>query len=256
VRVCLYVVLGLALAALPWGFSATSSQAALLWTALVFGVGAYVAWCFWPRWTWGLGYNPLTLLPDTHGQTIRLSFDDGPTPGLTDRILDLLAEQGVKASFFVLLIKARTQPDLIHRIVDEGHFLGLHGEDHRSPFFRGARELRASLNHARADLEQLAGRPVALYRPSHGWKNLALLRALRGSPLKICTWHFGVWDTDAPPADVLTARLLSVTPRREMPVKPIVLLHDGLDDEGSVPRHAQSLLESLQRWLPATRTAA
>jgi peptidoglycan/xylan/chitin deacetylase (PgdA/CDA1 family) len=256
IRVSLYALLGVSLAALPWGFVEIGSRLSFAWTTLVLGFGTYLTWCFWPRWTFGLASDPLALLPETPGQAIRLSFDDGPTPGLTDRILDLLAEQGMKASFFVLLMKARAQPDLIRRIVAEGHFLGLHGEDHRAPFFRGAGELRASLDRARAELEELAGRPVTLYRPSHGWKNLALLIALRPLPLEICTWHAGVWDTDAPPADVLTARLLSVTPRTVMPVTPIVLLHDGLGDEGAVPQHADALLESLRRWLPATRSAA
>lgn len=154
------------------------------------------------------------------------------------------------------MAKARTRPDLVHRILDDGHFLGLHGEDHRAPFFRGPGELRHSIDRARIELEQLAGVPIALYRPSHGWKNLALLLALRPLPLKICNWHVGVWDTDAPPAEVLTARLASVTTRFERAIKPIVLLHDGLDDDASVPAHATALLESLQRWLPTTRSAA
>ena len=255
IRVGFYALLGVCLAALPWGFVAISSRLSLAWTTLVLSLGTYLTWCFWPRWTLGLAHDPLALLPETPGQAIRLSFDDGPTPGLTDRILDLLAAHGVQASFFVLLMKARAHPDLIRRIVDEGHFLGLHGEDHRAPFFRRAGELRASLERARADLEQLAGRPVTLYRPSHGWKNLALLMALRPLPLEICNWHAGVWDTDGPPADVLTARLLNVTPRTRMSVTPIVLLHDGLGDDGAVPRHADALLESLRRWLPATRSA-
>lgn len=255
IRVILYALLGALLAALPWGFAATSYLLALAWTTLLLSSGIYLIWCFWPRWTLGLPYDPLALLPEIPGQVIRLSFDDGPTVGLTDRILDLLAEQHVRASFFVLMKKARTQPHLIRRIVDEGHFLGLHGEDHRAPFFRSTKELRASLEGARVELESLAGRPITLYRPSHGWKNLALLAALRPLPLKVCNWQIGVWDTDAPPAEVLTERLLNRTPRVRTPVTPIVLLHDGLGDDSAVPRHAEALLESLRRWLPVTRMA-
>ena len=254
IRVGVYALLGVLLAAVPWGFVASNSRLAVTWMTLVLGLGTYLTWCFWPRWALGLAYDPLAQLPETPGQSVRLSFDDGPTPGLTDRILDLLAEHAVRASFFVLVRKARAHPDLIRRIVNEGHVLGLHGEDHRTPFFRGAGELGASLDRARADLEQLAGRPVTLYRPSHGWKNIALLIALRPLPLEICNWHAGVWDTDAPPADVLTDRLVGVTPRGPT-TKPIVLLHDGLGDEGAVPRHAEALLESLRRWLPATKSA-
>jgi peptidoglycan/xylan/chitin deacetylase (PgdA/CDA1 family) len=253
IRICFYAVLCVALAAVPWGTGGISSRLALGWTTLVLSLGIYLTWCFCPRWALGLAYDPLALLPEIPSQAVRLSFDDGPTAGLTDRILDLLSGHGVQASFFVLVTKARAHPDLIRRIVDEGHLLGLHGEDHRTPFWRAAGELRASLDHARADLEQLSGRPVTLYRPSHGWKNLALLVALRTLPLKICNWHVGVWDTDAPPADVLTARLVHAVPRAGSG-KPIVLLHDGLDDDTAMPAHAEPLLESLRRWLPAIRT--
>jgi len=251
IRVSLYVAAGLGLAVLPWWLLSSDRWVSAGWSALVLVAGSYAAWCFWPRWTWGLGYDPLSQLPVIPGQRYRLSFDDGPTPGLTDRILDVLAERRVRASFFVLLTKARRQPALIRRIVDEGHVLGLHGENHRTPFRRSAAELGGSLASALADLERLAGQPVTLYRPSHGWKNLALLRALKRLPLKVCNWHFGVWDTDAPSPDVLTARLWSVTPREKSATCPIILLHDGLDDDPAVPAHATSLVTSLERWLPA-----
>lgn len=252
IRVGAYAATGLLIALLPWMLVPSSSRLSTLWSALILGLGAYVTWCFWPRWTWGVGHDTMAQLPIIDGQRYRLTFDDGPTPGLTDRILDLLAERRVQASFFVLVAKARAQPALIRRIVNEGHVLGLHGEDHRSPFRRSAEDLHASLARALADLEQLAGQPVTLYRPSHGWKNLALLRALRRLPLKISNWHHGVWDTDAPSADVLTARLWRVTPQADATACPIILVHDGLDDDPGLPRHAASLLESLRQWLPAT----
>lgn len=252
IRVSLFIVAGVALAALPWVMLPSIPWLSALWSALILGCGAYAAWCFWPKFTWGFGYNTMAQLPVVPGQRYRLSFDDGPTLGLTDGILDVLAERRVKASFFVLVKKARLQPRLIRRILDDGHVLGLHGEDHRTPFRRGADELQASLAGALAELERIAGQPVTLYRPSHGWKNLALYRALARLPLKVSNWHFGVWDTDAPPADILTARLWSVTPTDDRPSPPIILLHDGLDDDPAVPRHAASLLESLTRWLSAT----
>src|SRR5437763_152500 len=70
------------------------------------GLGAYVGWCGWPRWRWGFG-PLLGELPLPPGQRVRLSFDDGPTPGMTESVLELLAAHGIRASFFVLLPKAR-----------------------------------------------------------------------------------------------------------------------------------------------------
>lgn len=245
----LLVALG-ALSLGPW-LRLSAVAAALVQLAMV-GAGLFVLWMLWPRWRVGIDADILCELPSLPTQRVRLSFDDGPTPGVTDRVLDRLAEQGIRAAFFVLLKKARSHPALIRRIVDSGHTLGLHGEDHRWPFFRSARELEQSLTRARRELEQIAGQPVTLYRPSHGFKTAALLRAVRGAGLRLCFWDLGVWDTDAPPVAILTARLrATLADAGEAP--PVVLLHDGRGDEEGAPPHAEVLLAALSEWLPLVR---
>ena len=216
-----------------------------------FAAGTYAVWCLWPRLRWGLA--PLSAeLPVPKGQSLRLTFDDGPTPGLTEPILDLLAQHGVKASFFVLVPKARRNRKIIRRIVAEGHVLGLHGEEHRAPFFRPTKELLASLRRARRELEAIVDDPhsVALYRPSHGWKNRALLSAVGSAGLRISLWDHGIWDTDAPAPEVLLKRLRVLSDNLD-PQKPlIVLMHDGRGDPDERPRHADALLAALKIWLP------
>lgn len=165
-------VIGYALAAssailLPWAFR-VPAWAAVAASVTLLLTGLYALWCYWPRWTLGLGRETRAELPAVPGQPFRLSFDDGPTPGLTDAVLDLLAERGIRASFFVLVSKARRHPDLVRRIVAEGHVLGLHGENHAAPFFRSSGALYASLASAHEELEEIAQSPVTLYRPSHG----------------------------------------------------------------------------------------
>lgn len=250
------VLLGAALLALGLGLCGLrpwpAAQAVVAAGAML--AGGYFGWCRWPRWQWGIGRRQLGVLPQPARQLVRLSFDDGPTPGVTDAILALLAQAGVRASFFVLVAKARRHPDLLRRIAAAGHTLGLHGEDHRLPWGRSTKELAAVLGQARAELAQLAGQPVtaiALYRPSHGIKTLALVRAVRLLGLRLCFWDYGVWDTDAPPAAVLLRRLRAVTPTAAEPAPgPTILLHDGLGDLAAAPPHAPSLLAALQTWLP------
>ena len=192
-------------------------------------------------------------LPQPRGQRLRLTFDDGPTPGVTEEVLELLAAARVSAAFFVLVAKARRHPALIRRIVAQGHILGLHGEDHRLPYGRPADELAAVLGRARAELAELAGLPltrIELYRPSHGIKTRALLQAVRRAGLRLCFWDYGVWDTDAPPPAVLVRRLRAVTPSdREPPPGPTILLHDGRGDFAGVPPHAAALTAALRQWL-------
>lgn len=229
--------------------------------SLLIPVAAYAGWCLWPRLRWGLPSSLLAEPPCPPDQRLRLSFDDGPTPGLTEAVLDLLRQHGVHATFFVLTHKARRCPDLVRRIIAEGHTLGLHGEDHRVALFRSAADLKASLGRARDELSVLAGQPITLYRPSHGWKNLALLRALRDLRLRLVFWDHGVWDTDAPPVEILIQRLRWATPPQDAatirpPIRPMILLHDGRDDRLTPPAHAQALLAALAAWLPSLRQTA
>jgi hypothetical protein len=163
IRVGVLSVVAAAIIFAPWFFS-ESMYCNLLWTSLSVVCGLYILWCYWPKLNWGIGREISGSLDLVTGQRFSLTFDDGPTPGLTDKVLDILAATNIKASFFVLLPKARKNPELIRRIVNEGHQLGLHGEDHRSPFFRTPGELFLSLSRAKAELESVAGRHIDLYR--------------------------------------------------------------------------------------------
>src|SRR3954449_9895358 len=61
---------------------------------------------------------------------VALTFDDGPLPGSTDRILDILAATNTRAAFFVIGAHTERCPDLVRRIHDEGHLVGNHTQDH------------------------------------------------------------------------------------------------------------------------------
>jgi peptidoglycan/xylan/chitin deacetylase (PgdA/CDA1 family) len=63
---------------------------------------------------------------------IILTFDDGPTPGVTEKVLDTLKEYGAKATFFVIAEKAKAAPALMQRILDEGHIVGNHSLTHKA----------------------------------------------------------------------------------------------------------------------------
>lgn len=235
--------LAIVLCALPWVLGDWPLGSVLLASA-----GLYHLWCYWPRWRLGI---PATLLKDLGEAPFHLSFDDGPTAGLTERVLDTLKAHGKRASFFVLVPKARANPALIQRMLKEGHVLGLHGADHRTAPRRSRAELAAALSKAKAELEQIAGTRIELYRPSHGFKNVALVGAVRDAGLKMCFWDTGVWDTDAPPPELLSARLQLAA--RQGPC-PVLLMHDGRGDDPAVPVHAESLVAALGDFLNAVRT--
>ncbi len=167
---------------------------------------------------------PLTALACavTDERVLALTYDDGPDETTTPEVLDALGEYGVRATFFVLTDQARRHPDLLRRIVAQGHELGLHGRDHRRLTTLPRREAVAEIRRGQQILEDLAGIPIALYRPAYGAQSLAMARAARRLGLEVVVWTAWAQDwLDEPTAD-LTARAL-----RAAHPGGIMLLHDA-----------------------------
>ncbi len=79
--------------------------------------------------------NELTQISNIYksqdGKRVFLTFDDGPSTSVTPYILDLLKQENIKATFFVLGVKAEANPDVLKREYEEGHFIGNHGYSHK-----------------------------------------------------------------------------------------------------------------------------
>lgn len=131
---------------------------------------------------------------DTAERTLAITYDDGPHPMHTPRILDALTERGVKATFFVLTDPARRHPEIIRRIVADGHELALHGADHRSMLGMSDRDAAASVARARDDLEQLADTPIRLFRPPYGHHTLGQASRIRREGLELVIWSGDALD--------------------------------------------------------------
>ncbi|MGV8846991.1 polysaccharide deacetylase family protein [Tessaracoccus sp.] len=104
----------------------------------------------------------------TDEPVVVLTLDDGPDPHWTPVILDLLRDRGASATFFVLLSRTRQHPELLARIVAEGHEVGLHGVDHRRATALSVRDLAEQLLMGRRELEVAVGAPIRWYRPPYG----------------------------------------------------------------------------------------
>lgn len=100
--------------------------------------------------------------------TVYLTFDDGPTPGITPEVLRLLAEHGAAATFFMVGNNAQQHPALVHRVLAEGHAVGNHTHRHadgwRVPFAEYLRQIQDTDEL----LHQLTGQRPALFRPPYG----------------------------------------------------------------------------------------
>ncbi|MEO7720159.1 MAG: polysaccharide deacetylase family protein [Capsulimonas sp.] len=172
-------------------------------------------------WRWGLPI--LTHLPN-HDNQVALTFDDGPSPDTTPRILAALAAAGAHSTFFVLGEQARRHPDLIRRISAEGHILALHGDTHRAMVLMSVyaitREIQATQEAIAAACPGAA--PPTLLRPPYGFKSPILLTAARKLGIKLVMWSLDPADYERTDPNKIAAAVLSR-------IKPgdIILLHDG-----------------------------
>ena len=107
--------------------------------------------------------------------TVYLSFDDGPHPEHTPRLLELLRKHGAKATFFLIGDQAEKHPDIVRRIVEEGHTIGNHSMTHPRLSRLSAREQLADIARADAVLERFNGRKRQMFRPPNGRATLATI---------------------------------------------------------------------------------
>jgi peptidoglycan-N-acetylglucosamine deacetylase len=154
-----------------------------------------------------------------------ITFDDGPSAA-TPRLLEILRQHDVKATFFVLAANARRHPEALRALAREGHTVAIHGVNHKKVHHATEAFVAGELSAAIAELSALGAPPARLYRPPHGLKNGATFRAARGLGCQIWAWSRGIWDTDRPDPEVLVARATRFACSRM-----VLLLHDGRGDE-------------------------
>lgn len=166
---------------------------------------------------------------DTTERVIALTYDDGPHPEHTPRILDELAGHDVTATFFVLGPAARARPDIVRRIVGEGHTVALHGDDHRSLLTRRSREATASIARAKDELEQIAGTAVTLYRPPYGHHTILQASMIRRLGLELIIWSSDGLDWVDDEVENIADRAMAAVFSGA-----ILLLHDDRADPDSL----------------------
>lgn len=171
-------------------------------------------------------------------RAVYLTFDDGPNPGVTDRILDTLAAHGVPAAFFMVGRYAERHAALAREVAAAGHEVGNHTYHHVKLHRRGPGRIRAELERTHAALAAVTGRAPRTFRAPHGYRNPFVAPVTRRLGYRTFGWSYGVWDTARPGAEVIRARM-----RRKLAPGAILLLHDGdgYDPAGDRAQTAEAL---------------
>jgi len=198
-----------------------------------------IAAVLWPRGSF-LGRN-IVRLPDSamrRGE-ISITFDDGPDPLLTPRVLDLLDRHQAKASFFCVGERAAAHPELTREIARRGHSVENHSYCHRHSFaFLGLSRLRREVGAAQRTLAAITGRQPAFFRAPAGFRSPLLDPILAAFGLFYVSWTRRGFDSTSSDPGRILARLT-----RGLAAGDVLLMHDS----------AQVVLEVLPELLARTR---
>ena len=125
-----------------------------------------------------------------------LTFDDGPEPGCTDRVLDLLKKYEVSASFFVIVEKAKQHSELVLRAQAQGHAIGNHSLDHRYRRYFGTRaQVLDWVTESEKQLTGILSRSPVAWRAPAGIRTPELRHAIRELNLALVHWDVRFYDT-------------------------------------------------------------
>ena len=150
--------------------------------------------------------NSTFSLADTHEaniKTVYLTFDDGPSDRVTPKILDVLKEENVKATFFVIGNQAETRKYLLQREAEEGHKIGVHSYSHKyKDIYSSCDSLLEDIDKCNAVIKSATGKYSDIYRFPGGSFNLSgkFISAVTGHGLRYIDWNCSTRDAEICPA--------------------------------------------------------
>jgi peptidoglycan/xylan/chitin deacetylase (PgdA/CDA1 family) len=161
---------------------------------------------------------------------VALTFDDGPHPEWTPRVLDALDQVGAKATFFVLGRNAAAHPQLVLETSRRGHEVGTHLFSHSRGMVSNDRHFEEEVRKSKDLLEPLLGEPLKWLRFPYGERGAQRPRAIRARfALETVHWTFSSHDASARGAEEVVTRVSA-----GLRAGAIVLLHDALSDEAEL----------------------
>ncbi|MBI2266125.1 MAG: polysaccharide deacetylase family protein [Armatimonadetes bacterium] len=174
-------------------------------------------------------------------QAVALTFDDGPSDPGTARILDILSHYRVHATFFVVGARARQHPDLIGRMVREGHDLGNHTYSHPRQKLTAA-QLRHQILKTDRLLHGLTGIHFRLFRPSAHWRDKEVLPTSYQLGYPVILASVIPRDWERPGVEVIVKRIAGETQAGS-----VILLHDGGQGSRTVDALDEIITDLLRR---------
>src|SRR5256884_1464542 len=178
---------------------------------------------------------------------VAITFDDGPDPRWTPKILDVLKAANVKAAFFLVGVNAERYPGLVRRIVNEGHEIGNHTYYHPNLALCWPEHIRLELNATQLLLETITGRATTLFRPPYAadtgptqLSELAPLKIAEDLNYLVVLESIDPQDWAKPGADIILRRI-----KQQRHDASVILLHDAGGDRSQTVQALPRILD----WL-------
>ena len=195
-----------------------------------------------------------TVRHTSSARKIALTFDDGPNPAVTPRLLELFDRHSVRATFFLIGKFARVCPDLVREISARGHLLGNHTNTHANLFFKLSGGIHDELARCQDAVATATGAaPPRWVRPPYGYRNPLLDGEVRRAGMQgVVMWSRMATDWTLQPPEKLIRRLARVA-RPGGSQGDILVLHDG--DHRALGGDRGHVVAALEHWLPRWRDA-
>lgn len=186
--------------------------------------GGYAYASMWPA---SQIFGPVLIAPRRPDE-LALTFDDGPNPAWTPRLLEILAERNVKATFFMVGRSAEAESALVRQVATAGHLVGNHSWSHPNLARTPSRVVRDELVRTSDTLAQILGCPIRFFRPPYGARRPFALRTARELGMTPVTWNAMTSDWADPSADHIVAELIRKVGRNQQAGSASnIVLHDG-----------------------------
>ena len=188
---------------------------------------------------------------------LAVTFDDGPNPSVTPKLLDLLDNYGARATFFVIGAYAREYPDLLREVSRRGHVVGNHTETHPNLFWKNSSQVRVELRLGQSAVKNTLGVAPKWFRPPFGLRNPSVAIAARELGLGVALWTLMPGDWKSPSPEWLIKRMESIANHARRisadaaGTGDILCLHDG--DHRRQEADRSHTLVALEHWLPRWR---
>jgi peptidoglycan-N-acetylglucosamine deacetylase len=181
-------------------------------------------------------------------EAVALTFDDGPDRAYTGDVLDVLRNEHVRATFFVLARNAVEEPELVNRMRREGHEVQIHGLTHLFVPLLSIGKTKEQIEQASCLLREKYGIRTSYYRPTWGLCNLISVVCAKKAGHKIVTWSVMVGDWRITQPEVLVKKMM-----QKLTSGAIIVLHDSDKTFGAEAGAPRSVVLALPAFIASVR---